>query len=171
MADQFVAVVPTLGIGARAATPVPGGTPAPRLHDRTWRAKRRCRCPKPQRSAKPRLRPSNPPTRWGRSLPLATGLVVERPRVPDEPMQPVPERNMVMGLLAGLLLGVAAAMIREAADHTVRDAATLGRLTDLPTLAELPGRRGQTPRFGTDPYSMTPCAPYVLDCSKRRDPT
>jgi capsular exopolysaccharide synthesis family protein len=58
---------------------------------------------------------------------------------------------MAMGLLAGLLLGVAAAMIREAADHTVRDAATLGRLTDLPTLAELPGRRGQTPRFGTDP--------------------
>lgn len=83
-------------------------------------------------------------------MPVATGLVVERPSVPDQPIQPVPERNMAMGLLAGLLLGVAAAMIREVADHTIRDAATLGRLTDLPTLAELPGRHGQTPRFGTD---------------------
>jgi len=148
IADQFAAVVPTLGIGPRPVTPEPGGTPGPAA-------------PRPDVDGQQTLQLSQtttesptpgeqPPNPVRPSLPLATGLVVERPRVPDQPMQPVPERNMVMGLLAGLLLGIAAAMIREATDHTVRDAATLGRLTDLPTLAELPGRRGQTPRFGTD---------------------
>jgi capsular exopolysaccharide synthesis family protein len=144
MADQFTAVVPTLGIGARPATPVPGGTaPRPDVEGQQTFQLSQAKTETPT----PGEQPANP---LGSSLPLATGLVVERPSVPDEPVQPVPERNMVMGLLAGLLLGIAAAMIREAADHTVRDAATLGQLTDLPTLAELPGRRGQTPRFGTD---------------------
>ncbi len=42
------------------------------------------------------------------------------------------------------------ALTREAADRTVRDRAKLERLSNLPTLAELPGKRGTAPRFGTD---------------------
>ncbi|MGC2655736.1 MAG: AAA family ATPase [Mycobacterium sp.] len=150
MADQFTAVIPTLGVGARPATPAPGKAPVPTTPP-----------PDPDSQGASQLSQTTaveeiptpgaqPPNTTERPLPLATGLVVERPRAPDGPIQPVPERNMAMGLLAGLLLGIAAALIREAADRTVRDAATLGRLTDLSTLAELPGRRSDTPRFGTN---------------------
>jgi capsular exopolysaccharide synthesis family protein len=149
MADQFAATIPTLGVGARPATPIPGGTTS-----------------RPDTDGKHNQQPSQlsqttaaretltlgeqPPNSTQQPLPLATALVVERPREPGGPIQPVPERNLAMGLLAGLLLGVVAALVREAVDGTVRGAATLERLTNLPTLAELPGQRGNTPRFGSD---------------------
>jgi capsular exopolysaccharide synthesis family protein len=148
MTDQFAAVIPTLGLEARAAAPVVGGKPAPST-------------PRPDTDGQEASQLSQTKPAWETPTPgeqppsparppLATALVVERPREADGPVQPVPERNMAMGLLAGLLLGVAAALIRESTDRTVRDPATLERLADLPTLAELPGRRNDTPRFGTD---------------------
>ena len=76
--------------------------------------------------------------------------MIEQPGVPDRPIKPVPVRNMAMGLAAGLLLGTGVALTREAADRTVRDHAKLERLSGLPTLAMLPGKRGTAPRFGTD---------------------
>ncbi|GAB4697013.1 hypothetical protein MOKP118_04280 [Mycobacterium avium subsp. hominissuis] len=56
----------------------------------------------------------------------------------------------MIGFIAGLLLAIAVALTREAGDRTVRTRAKLEELSGLPTLAELPGRRGGTPRFGTD---------------------
>jgi capsular exopolysaccharide synthesis family protein len=55
-----------------------------------------------------------------------------------------------MGLLAGLLLGIAVALTREATDRTVRTREKLEELSGLPTLGELPGKRGTAPKFGTD---------------------
>jgi capsular exopolysaccharide synthesis family protein len=150
MADQFVAVIPTLGVGARPETPTSGNTRAPTTPQPDSDGQEASQLSQTAAVGQTATVGEQPPELMRPPLPVATGLVVERPHVPDTPMQPVPERNMVMGLLAGLLLGVAAALVREAADRTIRDAATLGRLTDLPTLAELPGRRGDTPRFGTD---------------------
>src|SRR6185437_15850085 len=51
---------------------------------------------------------------------------------------------------AGILLGIAVALTREAGDRTVRDREKLEKLSGLPTLAELSGKRGGTPRFGSD---------------------
>jgi capsular exopolysaccharide synthesis family protein len=76
--------------------------------------------------------------------------VVEAPRVPDHPVTPSPVRNTVMGFAAGLLLAIAVALTREASDRTVRTREKLEELSGLPTLAELPGKRGSAPRFGTD---------------------
>lgn len=84
------------------------------------------------------------------TLPVARATVIEQPGIPDSPIKPVPMRNMAMGLAAGLLLGTGVALTREAADRTVRDRADLERLSELPTLAELPGKRGTAPRFGTN---------------------
>ncbi|CDO90573.1 chain-length determining protein [Mycobacterium triplex] len=81
---------------------------------------------------------------------LARASVVEPATVPRVPVSPVPIRNMGLGLVAGVLLGIAVALTREATDHTVRDREKLERLSKLPTLAELPGTRGTAPRFGTD---------------------
>ncbi|WP_102419017.1 polysaccharide biosynthesis tyrosine autokinase [Mycobacterium sp. 4858] len=82
--------------------------------------------------------------------PTARATVVKQPEIPDRPSRPVPDRNMAMGLVAGVLLGIAVALTREASDHTVRTRRKLEQLSGLPTLAELPGKRGGAPRFGTD---------------------
>ena len=100
----------------------------------------------PPQPAQPQAMPPQPSP----NTPIARATIIEQPGVPDSPIQPVPVRNMAMGLVAGLLLGTGVALTREAADHTVRDRAKLERLSDLPTLAELPGKRGTAPRFGMD---------------------
>lgn len=83
-------------------------------------------------------------------IPTATAIVVKQPEIPSRPSRPMPLRNMAMGLTAGVLLGIAVALTREASDRTVRSRGKLEQLSGLPTLAELPGKHGSTPRFGTD---------------------
>ncbi|CQD20078.1 chain length determinant protein [Mycobacterium lentiflavum] len=121
MADEFVEVVGTLGVNPKGTLPPP-----------------------PSADGQPAPQPQTIeaiPTR---------ATVVEPATVPKHPISPVPTRNMGLGLVAGILLGVGVALTREATDHSVRDREKLERLCNLPTLAELPGRRGTAPRFGTD---------------------
>jgi len=87
------------------------------------------------------------------SVPIARATVVKQAEVPDRASRPVPMQNMAMGLVAGVLLGIGVALIREASDRTVRSRGKLEELSGLPTLAELPGERGSAPRFGTDVVS------------------
>jgi len=123
MADQFTAMVPTLGIDP--------GAQVTRETDTTQSSP---------------LQPATgqPP------MPLAKATVVERPGVPDKPISPAPTRNMVLGLIGGLLLGVAAALSRDALDRTIRTREQLEELSVLPTLAELPEQRASALRFGTE---------------------
>lgn len=83
-------------------------------------------------------------------MPTATAIVVKQPEIPSRPIRPMPLRNLAMGLTAGVLLGIAVALTREASDRTVRSRGKLEQLSGLPTLAELPGKHGTTPRFGSD---------------------
>lgn len=137
MADQFAALVPTLG-----ATTGPNVSPLPATP-----------------AARPDAGEPNPPSgqpadvsgqQVPKSLPVARARVVDAPRVPDHPVTPVPVRNMAMGFVAGILLAVAVAVAREASDRTVRTREKMEQVSGLPTLAELPGGRGNTPRFGVD---------------------
>ncbi len=121
IAEQFGAIVPTLGMNSQ---PTIATDPRPDI---------------------PGLAP--PP---GNSSPRGQATIVEAPRVPDKPVSPVPTRNIAVGLLAGLLLGIAVAVIRESTDRTVHNRNGLGEFPDYPVLAELPGRRGRAPRFGSD---------------------
>jgi capsular exopolysaccharide synthesis family protein len=115
MADQFAAIVPTLGTDPGASA-----TREPR-------------------------------TAWSSLIqPVARATVVERPGAPNAPVSPVPSRNMALGLVAGVILGIAAALSREATDRSIRSREKLEQLSVSPTLAELPERRGGAPRFGTD---------------------
>ncbi|EFG75228.1 chain length determinant protein [Mycobacterium parascrofulaceum ATCC BAA-614] len=137
MADQFAALVPTLG-----ATTAPNGRPVPvtpGVRPDTGEPNP----PGPQPSETPGQPTAKP-------MPVARARVVEAPRVPDHAVTPVPVRNMAMGFIAGILLAIAVAVAREANDRTVRSREKLEQLSGLPTLAELPGRRGNTPRFGVD---------------------
>ncbi|OBA68749.1 chain-length determining protein [Mycobacterium sp. 1554424.7] len=166
MADTFTGMVATLGVNPKDPVALvnssppqapPPPAPAPQA-------------PPPDTDAHPATQPSGEPTppadtsvappqpaqpqamppQTSPNIPIARATIIEQPGVPDSPIKPVPVRNMAMGLAAGLLLGTGAALTREAADRTVRDRAKLERLSDLPTLAELPGKRGTAPRFGTD---------------------
>lgn len=132
MADQFAVMVPTLGVTGHSNTGAPPTT-----------------TPRPDTGEAP-LSPEVPGQPTPKPLPVARARVVEAPRVPDHAIAPSPVRNIALGLVAGLLLGIAVALAREATDRTVRTREKLEELSGLPTLGELPGKRGTAPKFGTD---------------------
>ncbi|WP_310773528.1 AAA family ATPase [Mycobacterium sp. Z3061] len=152
VADEF-----TLMVGSLGGTPKPTGAPAT-----TTPATTPVSAAPVADGEQPTTQPSETPVATATpsdpaqtpasatQLPVARATVVEQPGAPDKPVKPVPVRNMAMGLVAGLLLGTGVALTREAADRTVRDRAKAESLSGLPTLAELPGHRGNAPRFGTD---------------------
>ncbi|OBB94319.1 polysaccharide biosynthesis tyrosine autokinase [Mycobacterium sp. 852002-40037_SCH5390672] len=143
MATQFGVIVPTLG----GQNPGPNGVsgplpPGPRLET--------------GEATPPSGQPSDVPALTGptgKPWPVARATVVEPPRVPSIPVSPVPMRNMVIGFIAGVLLAIAVALTREAGDRTIRTREKLEGVSGLPILAELPGKRGTVPRFGTDAAS------------------
>ncbi|BAX94152.1 polysaccharide biosynthesis tyrosine autokinase [Mycobacterium shigaense] len=139
MADQFVAIVPTLAMSSR---PGPPGTTAPGA-------------PPTETETTPPLPPGQTEVPGvqqfnGKPVPVARARVIEPPRVPEHAYSPAPVRNMAMGLVAGLLLAVSVALVRETTDRTVRSREKLEQLSGVPTLGELPGKRGGVARFGTD---------------------
>lgn len=146
MADQFAAMVPTLGAGphppAGAHGPAPGSdaTDIPQASPET-QLEAAQQSPAAQ---SPAFQPRQAP------LPMATATVIERPGVPLIPVKPVPSRNMAMGLVAGVLLGIGVALTRQVTDRSVRTRAKLEELSGVPTLAELPARPKIASRFGAD---------------------
>jgi capsular polysaccharide biosynthesis protein/cellulose biosynthesis protein BcsQ len=150
MADQFAAMVPTLGAdptrpGNRAPAP-------PRPHadgqqdPEAMQLESAPGSPVQDSPAAPPPTASDKPAWW----PVARATVMGRPGVPTYPVSPLPRRNMALGLIAGLILGIAVALTREAMNRTVRRREELEQQSDVPTLGELPGRRGDTPRFGVE---------------------
>lgn len=148
MADQFAALVPDIEAPTAGNIPAPtaitdGQQPAPAA-------------PADGQPAAAAPAPSQP-------VPAATATVVERPTVPDGPFSPIPLRNGVLGLVAGVLLAIALALARESTDRTVRNRETLDRVSGLPTLAQLPSLRKPGP-IGT--YVAT----HSRHRSRGRDP-
>ena len=153
MADQFAAMVPTLGAdptrpGNRAPAP-------PRPHADGQQDPEAMQLesapgspgsPVQDSPAAPQPTASDKPAWW----PVARATVMGRPGVPTYPVSPLPRRNMALGLIAGLILGIAVALTREGMNRTVRRREELEQQSDVPTLGELPGRRGDTPRFGVE---------------------
>jgi capsular polysaccharide biosynthesis protein/MinD-like ATPase involved in chromosome partitioning or flagellar assembly len=111
MARQFAELIPTVDPGVQMSN-----TPAP---------------------ASPTDRPTDPDP-GQQPLVSAKATVVEQPTVPEYPVSPVPSRNLTLGLLAGLFVGMAIALLREATDRTVRGREKLTGSSGLPVLAELP---------------------------------
>ncbi|GGB38026.1 chromosome partitioning protein [Flexivirga endophytica] len=67
-----------------------------------------------------------------------TSIPVSPATTPNEPSSPNLERNLVLALLTGLLLGVGVTLIRNTVDTKVRDEADLHAAADAPVLADLP---------------------------------
>lgn len=64
--------------------------------------------------------------------------IVDRAMVPGGPFRPSLRRELSLGLMMGLLLGIGLVFLIEFLDRTVKDASELERLTGLPTLAVIP---------------------------------
>jgi receptor protein-tyrosine kinase len=60
--------------------------------------------------------------------------VVDRPELPERPSEPQTERYVALGIVAGLLLGSAAALGRARLDRSVKDAADVSELTGAPVI-------------------------------------
>lgn len=76
--------------------------------------------------------------------------------VPDRPVSPDVIRNLVLGVLAGLAIGIGLALVRQVSDTKVRGEDDIKRLSDRPILGNLPIIKGQDRNVLTledDPHS------------------
>lgn len=79
------------------------------------------------------------------STAVTPGSIIGQPQLPSSPATPRVSYALVGGLLAGLLLGLAMAVIRQKVDHRISDSADLERRLDLPVLVSLPRGRRRRP--------------------------
>ncbi len=90
-------------------------------------------------------------------MPFNNVRVVDRPLRPGAPVYPKPVQSMVLGAVVGLLLGLLAAVGREALDRTARSAEQIEAELGIPCLGSLPDSAGRAaarglyaPYYGSD---------------------
>lgn len=72
------------------------------------------------------------------STPNARVVVEQRASVSDEPVSPNKIRNIGLGLLAGLLLGLGIAILRDRLDNTVKDRQAMEDITQVGLVGSIP---------------------------------
>jgi capsular exopolysaccharide synthesis family protein len=72
------------------------------------------------------------------SLQTGNAELVQPAHVPTSPSSPKTKRNAVLGVLLGLLLGIAAALLLERLDRRIKDVAELEEIYRLPVLCDVP---------------------------------
>jgi capsular exopolysaccharide synthesis family protein len=82
------------------------------------------------------------------SLQTGNAIVVDRATPPSSPSSPKPVRDTILGGLAGLLLGVGAALLAVKMDRRLRDPEDLEEAFGLPVLARLPDSDALGRRLG-----------------------
>ncbi len=70
--------------------------------------------------------------------------------VPGTPTSPVPSRNLTLGVLAGLVLGIGIAFVRHSLDTKVRAESDIRAFSSRPMLGELPIDRSKTKEVTLD---------------------
>lgn len=92
--------------------------------------------------------------------------VVDRARPATAPFRPNKKLNLVLGLLVGLGLGVAAALFLDSIDNTIASPAEVDRLIKLPVLAVIP-HHGAAGRLAA--RRQEPALAETLDLLAHRD--
>jgi capsular exopolysaccharide synthesis family protein len=90
----------------------------------------------------------------------ATGSrVITAAPLPSNPVSPDVPRNVIVGMVAGLLVGLVAAMVRERRDTGARNPADVARAADTPMIGSIP----ELPRQSGAPGGVTPFAELPAD--------
>nr|MBA3525098.1 hypothetical protein [Geodermatophilaceae bacterium] len=76
------------------------------------------------------------------STAVTPGRVITDATLPPQPSSPVLLLNLAGGVMLGLLLGLAAALLRQRSDRRLRNADEVTRVTGLPVLVSIPQSRG-----------------------------
>jgi capsular exopolysaccharide synthesis family protein len=74
------------------------------------------------------------------SIPLFT--VLEPAPLPSSPTSPQPLRNLLVGVVVGMIMGFAGAVLRETLDARVRDSAEIEKLAQVDLLGTVPRQHG-----------------------------
>nr|WP_307715200.1 polysaccharide biosynthesis tyrosine autokinase [Williamsia muralis] len=77
-------------------------------------------------------------TPTGSKTPLANLTIVTPASISDDPVTPRTERNTALGLVIGLLLGVAAVFLRDKYNNKIRTEDEVSSITTAPVLASVP---------------------------------
>lgn len=83
-----------------------------------------------------------------------TFTVVQKPVKPSQPSSPNVKSNVAVGVLAGLIIAVLGAVIRELSDNKIHDRADIQQIVDAPILAAIPRSStvaGRTPAIIVKP--------------------
>lgn len=70
--------------------------------------------------------------------PPARVVVEQRAQVPTEPISPKTERNVALGIMVGLLLGIVLAVLRDRLDNTVKDRKTVEEIAGSAMVGTIP---------------------------------
>lgn len=73
----------------------------------------------------------------GQTVSLVKGTVVDAASSPDAPVSPQPARNLALGVLLGLLLGLGVAVLREVLDNTIKSSAEVTTISSAPLLGAI----------------------------------
>lgn len=74
----------------------------------------------------------------GGRRPDARVVVEQRASIPSQPVTPKPKRNVALGLIVGLLVGVGLAVVRDRLDNTVKDRETFEGITGVGVVGTIP---------------------------------
>ena len=74
----------------------------------------------------------------GGLVPDARVTIEQRATIPQKPVVPDKTRNLAIGLLLGIVLGIAAAFVRHLLDNTVKDQKTLGVAANVGVVGNIP---------------------------------
>ena len=74
----------------------------------------------------------------GQAASPVKATISEAADLPDSPTSPDVVRNLVLGALAGILLGLGAAVLREHLDNSIRGAEDVAKVTTVSTLGTIP---------------------------------
>ncbi|MDP2773909.1 MAG: polysaccharide biosynthesis tyrosine autokinase [Nocardioides sp.] len=76
-------------------------------------------------------------TPQGKNNALITASIVDNAQVTSSPVSPQPVRNIGLGAVLGLLLGIGLAVMRELMDTTLKSAEDIGHVTAAPLLGHI----------------------------------
>ena len=72
--------------------------------------------------------------------------ILDHALVPTSPVRPKKARDVAVGLVIGLMLGITVAFVQEGFDNSVRNAEDIERFTQAPALAIIPSAESVRPR-------------------------